>query len=132
MNSFHVSSLPTCKRLRREVESPPDVISSTFTYNHTEKQHGFSCDGLQQVQYMEYYSIPVYIRYVVMFTGLQHELSNNMYIRPLKQVNILPTATGTHMETHQTGAVRWFKLSDCSHIQYYWILRNRHQFHSML
>lgn len=32
-------------RLRREVESPPDVTSSTFTYNHTEKQHGSGADG---------------------------------------------------------------------------------------
>lgn len=77
-------------------------------------------------------TVPVYIQYVVMFTGLQHESSNNMYIRPLKQVNVLPTATEKHMETHQTEAVRWFRLSDCSHIRYYWILRNRHQFHSML
>lgn len=46
------------------------------------------------------YSIPVYIHCVIVFTDLQHESSNNIYIRPLKQVTVLPTATGTHMETH--------------------------------
>lgn len=34
---FVTAHLPICKRLQREVESPPDVISSTFTYNHIEK-----------------------------------------------------------------------------------------------
>ena len=54
-NSFHVSSpLPACPYTNvygGEAESPPDVISSTFTYNHTEKQHGFRCDGLKCLQY---------------------------------------------------------------------------------
>lgn len=32
--SIITARLPTHKRPRREVESPPDVISSTFTHNH--------------------------------------------------------------------------------------------------
>lgn len=39
-------------RLWRDVKSPPDVISSTFTYNHIEEQHGFRCDGLEHVHYI--------------------------------------------------------------------------------
>lgn len=41
--------LPMHKRLWREAESPPDVISSTFTYDHIEKQHGFRCDRFQRI-----------------------------------------------------------------------------------
>lgn len=46
--------LPIHKRLWRKVESPPDVISSTFTYNHIEKQHGCRSDGLSRIQYRVY------------------------------------------------------------------------------
>lgn len=40
--------------LKREAESPPDVISSTFTYNHTEKQHSLTCDDAFTLLYLVY------------------------------------------------------------------------------
>lgn len=56
-NSFRApSSLPvyphTHKRPLREVESPPDVISLTFTHNHFEEQHVFRRAGLERVRQM--------------------------------------------------------------------------------
>lgn len=48
--SIITARLPTHKRPPREVESPPDVISSTFTHNHFEEQHVFRCDGLDRMR----------------------------------------------------------------------------------
>lgn len=97
MNSFHVSSLPTCPyanvyrgRLNHLLMSYPQLsLTITLRNNMVLAAMGFNK-----------YSIPVYMHCVVVFTGLQHESGNNIYIRPLKQVTVLPTATGTHMETH--------------------------------
>lgn len=71
--SIITARLPTHKRPRREAESPPDVISSTFTHNHFEEQHVFRCEGLDRVRSMVRAQLTS-----VMSTGLKDEFSSNM------------------------------------------------------
>lgn len=94
--------LPIHKCRWREAESPPDVISSTFTYNHIEHQHGFRCDGPQRVHYT------VHVCTVYMFTYIvsnrpQGMNSTAVEIRPPKHgssTSSKPMLKTTKLNTH--------------------------------
>lgn len=101
---FITVHLPIRKCLWRKVESPPDVISSTFTYNHIEKQH-----GLKHVQYTEYLqcSIHTHTDDVAMVIGLKQELSRDKATRTQLITNPLNSCwpknpQWAHAETHRT------------------------------